>query len=893
MQALTENDVALVGRRHAWCENLSLGYLRGALEAAGISVRSYQLNDLGDIRGAAERILESGASVLGLSIPEANSALLALGLGQFLSARGFEGHITCGGPFATLTRRWLLDRYPWLDSVVRFAGEAPLVALARAVGRGDPVSAVPGLTTRDGDGLPAPLFGTQTPPVWPHRDSLTDRLGHKVALMLATRGCPGRCAYCGPAAIQRMERAEARQLGAGDADMAACGIGGVKRRDLSDLCDEMQHLFREKGVRHFAFTDEHMLPFDEGEALDYLDRLDRGLAARGLSHFGMGCQLHATRVTPTMAEKMAGMGFVRVHLGLDIGDEVSGNRFSRPPFGAREAGVVRTMNGLGVATVSNVMVLHPYSTSDTIAASIEGMARVPGGMVEPIRMYVYEGTLLKDQLAAEGRLFGNPFRWEYRALDPVVARFTALFSALKTQVFGDFSLGLRAHELMYNVSLARRLKPELELVLPAERLAEVSKTILSTYIEAYRQALELAKQDHSASDARLLVKAFATRGWFISKTLGDIEASLTSTLHAAADRSSTYRVFAASLFSLCLASSSLVGCHRVNETGSGEDTASDSAPLAMTDSDPADLENGEPAGEDLNDAVDSEALVEDDTDADVIDSTDPIDSTEENIGIDDDFETALQTDSNADSASAAEDDVDSEGEDGVDTASDTGMESDPSADTDTTIASDTDTTIASDTDTTIASGTDTTIAADSGDATDTENDAGLLPCGEVERAAEAARMADAVSKNDPCFKGQLAIMEDGRVSATVYDTGYAGGNVSISGPGEEQMAARAEAVLAELDLRCHEGGTLYADVDGLRDADVQQLYDTVIEQCENFDIHRHSIVIDENGHFEDISVVDGNDEDLEVLACMRDVLKDLTFPCLADSALSYYVLMII
>ena len=62
MQAFTENDVALVGRRHAWCENLSLGYLRGALEAAQVSVRSYQLNDVGDIRGAAERILESGAS---------------------------------------------------------------------------------------------------------------------------------------------------------------------------------------------------------------------------------------------------------------------------------------------------------------------------------------------------------------------------------------------------------------------------------------------------------------------------------------------------------------------------------------------------------------------------------------------------------------------------------------------------------------------------------------------------------------------------------------------------------------------------------------------------------------------------------------------------------------
>ena len=41
------------------------------------------------------------------------------------------------GPFATLARDWLLQRYGWVDSVVRFAGEAPLVGLVRAIERAD------------------------------------------------------------------------------------------------------------------------------------------------------------------------------------------------------------------------------------------------------------------------------------------------------------------------------------------------------------------------------------------------------------------------------------------------------------------------------------------------------------------------------------------------------------------------------------------------------------------------------------------------------------------------------------------------------------------------------------------------------------------------------------
>ena len=68
--------VALVGRRHPGCENLSLSYLKGALDEAGISAVTIGLNDIGDIRKAAKRIARSGAGLVGLSIPDNNSAVL-------------------------------------------------------------------------------------------------------------------------------------------------------------------------------------------------------------------------------------------------------------------------------------------------------------------------------------------------------------------------------------------------------------------------------------------------------------------------------------------------------------------------------------------------------------------------------------------------------------------------------------------------------------------------------------------------------------------------------------------------------------------------------------------------------------------------------------------------
>ena len=88
--------------------------------------------------------------------------------------RATGGHVTAGGQFATLARAWLLERYAWLDSVVRFAGEVPVVALARRVSAAEPVADVPGVTTRAGDGPPAPVLDLAPMTLRPSRDRLPE-----------------------------------------------------------------------------------------------------------------------------------------------------------------------------------------------------------------------------------------------------------------------------------------------------------------------------------------------------------------------------------------------------------------------------------------------------------------------------------------------------------------------------------------------------------------------------------------------------------------------------------------------------------------------------------------------------------------------------------------------
>jgi len=231
-------DVILVGRRLPDNENLGLGYLLGALRDADIPAVMEPLRDVSDLISIADGIMARLPRLVGLSLPDGGSSLLALGLGERLAELGYPGAIIAGGGFATLSRRWLLERYRWLDAVVRHAGEVPLVAVAARVRDGSAgLDGIPGVTTRAGDGPPAPVMDPRPLEVVPERGTLPEILGHRVAHLAASRGCPGRCAYCGPAALQDLERAEGRGAGHDSAALRRCGVGATRRRPVAGLCD--------------------------------------------------------------------------------------------------------------------------------------------------------------------------------------------------------------------------------------------------------------------------------------------------------------------------------------------------------------------------------------------------------------------------------------------------------------------------------------------------------------------------------------------------------------------------------------------------------------------------------------------------------------------------------
>jgi radical SAM superfamily enzyme YgiQ (UPF0313 family) len=544
--------VALVGRCLPHNENLGLAYLRAALDAADVASSTHFVNDAHGLARAAAAILAAKPDVVGLSLMDGGSALLPLALGEALARAGYRGHVTAGGPFATLARAWLLERYPWLDSVVRHAGEAPLVAIAERASRGEDIAGVPGVTTRAGDGAPSPVLDTTPIDLVPRRDELPEILGHAAAHLTASRGCKGRCAYCGPAALQAEERREGERAGHAHRALSLAGVGGVRRRALEAVCEEMATLFHERGVRYFYFVDEHLLPYDEADALAYLAAWREGLRARDVGAIGIGAMLRADRLTPRIARAFAEVGLVRAFVGLELATPEEARTYGRTAPGPREIELLEVFRDAGVTTVSNLMLVHPESTLDTVEAGLALLERLPAGVFEATKMQVYHGTRLHERLEAEGRVSGNPLRYAYAFRDEPTGRLADVFTRLRAEAFWDYSIAYRTHDAHLALALARRVHPERVAGDVAARLEAVRVRVNALYVSGYRRAIALVRAGGGFREAGDLAAELAVTAKALERELEAIEALLLRAAPARSRLFSPMRAAAASALSFAM-----------------------------------------------------------------------------------------------------------------------------------------------------------------------------------------------------------------------------------------------------------------------------------------------------------------------------------------------------
>jgi hypothetical protein len=460
-----------------------------------------------------------------------------------------------------------------------------LLALVRALARGESVACVPGLSTRAGEGPPADVLSPLPTKLVPVRHEGTRMLGRKVAHVVATRGCAGRCSYCGPAALQDAEIEEGLRAGHSRQELLSSGVGGIRRRPVADVADELAGLAR-SGHGYAYFVDEHALPYRETDALAWLSELQRRLKAAKIPKLALGCMLRAERVTQAVARRFAEIGLARCFLGIEFPSAEQGRWFRRQCNPEHALSILQELDEAGVASVSNVMLVHTNSTVASIEEGLRFLERFEHGLFEVTRMKAYHGTEIYQRLLREGRLRGNPLRWDYRLEDPVAQRFTELATRVRMQAFGNHSLTQRLHETHTVLAVARRLDVRQPVAGVGTALTDLRTRLNAFTIESLRKALAVARELPDGRQADELVHALAERARGFSAEIERLETEVNRLLGTPERRFSPVAAAAASSLIFLFASASC-GSHPMRasraEAGVSADVRLDSQSGVSTD----------------------------------------------------------------------------------------------------------------------------------------------------------------------------------------------------------------------------------------------------------------------------------------------------------------------
>jgi radical SAM superfamily enzyme YgiQ (UPF0313 family) len=277
-------------------------WLRASLEAADIEVEIRDFQFVGrELYNSPARLaceLDDSHSLVGISTM-ADSLPLAVALARELKERQPDRQVVLGGWGPTTVARALVERFPWIDFVVRGEGEETLPALIEclAAGRQRELSDIAGLGGRvSGE----PFFAPDRPPITdvaglpePRHDDL-DLSAYSYYTTVTARGCPYQCKFC------EIPTVESRR---------------VRNRSVEAVVGELIRAHDQLGVEFVGFQDD----------IFFLNRKRVEAITQGLESAGVALRwagfARAGQVRPDWLATLRERGLDHVTFGIEAGSD--------------------------------------------------------------------------------------------------------------------------------------------------------------------------------------------------------------------------------------------------------------------------------------------------------------------------------------------------------------------------------------------------------------------------------------------------------------------------------------------------------------------------------------------------------------------------------------------
>ncbi len=391
-------------------EALGLGYITAVLRNQGHHVELFDAYIRGlKLSETIDQVLARDFDCLAITAYDVHKRTLVT-LARKIRRRRKNAVITAGGYLPTFIAERLLPVCPEIDFVVRGEGETVAAEVFDRLEQGKDWRDVPGIAyLKDGkpvlNPLPPPVADLDTLP-FPARDELASSEFELPAMILRSRGCYHRCAFCSIHSFY-----------------ALSGQKAPRFRSPDNVLDEVEAVIASTGIREFVFADDNFIgPGEKGR--EHVREFIAAVKNRNLD-WRFTIEGRVDEIDEEILSELKSVGLFRVFLGVESGVQRQLDTYNKRTTVEQNRRAIEIVRSLGLDFHAGFIMIDPYVTVDEVLQNIKfvkdlQLADKPTPLSSGFmtRLNLYSGTPMIEKVRADGLLRDKKLGSGYVFRDP-------------------------------------------------------------------------------------------------------------------------------------------------------------------------------------------------------------------------------------------------------------------------------------------------------------------------------------------------------------------------------------------------------------------------------------------------------------------------------------------
>jgi len=441
---------------------LGILYCAGVLKEAGVEVSVLDQPAKGySIEQVVKWVKKEEPDILGFSVL-LSAAKVAPKIAERVKEENPNVIIVFGGHHASFNAKRILQKYPFVDIVVRGEGEYTCLEVAKQLEKRRDLKDVDGITYRKNgrivsnpdrplnmnvDALP---FPDRNLPAIDYSSSIfgVKISSRKFTALVSSRGCPFNCLFCG---IRKFARRVWRP------------------RSVENVVEELEYL-RSEGYEQFLFADDNFTLSAKrvSKLCRQIKRMDRDIE--------WFCDSRVDHVSYDMFREMADAGCRCIFFGIESANQRILDYYRKGITPEQAESAVRKTRKAGIdIIVGSFIVGAPDETCREIVNTLSFANRLDIDVPDVNILGAHPGTDLWNELAGKG-LFDGDELWETGICVPRDLSTPVPYEELRALIFEYFrAFYLTPRQLL--IELLRTLKSRFRMAAALQNLARLPQAI--------------------------------------------------------------------------------------------------------------------------------------------------------------------------------------------------------------------------------------------------------------------------------------------------------------------------------------------------------------------------------------------------------------------------------